>query len=65
MKRIFYLILIIQISLFCKSQSQDIWTAFTDEKTALIGFKDSNGNIKIEPKFLYTNARKYLHSILF
>ncbi|MBZ4041729.1 WG repeat-containing protein [Flavobacterium hibisci] len=42
------------------SQNSNIWTSFTNKDTTLIGFKDKNGLIKIEPKFTgFTTARKF------
>ena len=32
-------------------QSNDTWIAFWNKDTTLIGYKDKNGLIKIEPKF--------------
>ncbi len=32
-------------------QGKDIWYAFSNESTNLIGFKDKNGVVKIQPKF--------------
>lgn len=32
-------------------QNNDTWTAFWNEDTTLIGYKDKNGVLKIEPKF--------------
>lgn len=53
-----YLFLFINSSLL--AQSDDIWTSFPNKDTTLIGFKDKNGTIKIEPKFTgFTIARKF------
>ncbi|MCD0463839.1 WG repeat-containing protein [Flavobacterium sp. ENC] len=51
MKRLIllYIILFINCSLF--AQKNDAWISFWDKDTTHIGFKDKNGNIKIEPKF--------------
>ena len=35
------------------------WTSFRDEKSDLIGFKDSNQKIKIQPRFILTVARGF------
>jgi hypothetical protein len=40
------------MSIFAFAQDDDIWYRFEDNKTELIGFKDANGKMKIEPKFL-------------
>ncbi|MCL1972139.1 MAG: hypothetical protein FWG57_04020 [Endomicrobia bacterium] len=44
------LFLIMNTALFAKSN--DIWIAFENEDADLIGYKDKNGVIKIEPKFI-------------
>ncbi|GGE98415.1 WG repeat-containing protein [Flavobacterium limi] len=42
------------------AQEKDIWISFPNKDTTLIGFKDKNGNIKIEPKFMgLTTASKF------
>ena len=43
------------------AQSNDTWTAFWSKDSTLIGYKDKNGVIKIEPKFQsgFTNASKF------
>ena len=52
------LLLITSLSLL--SQNNDTWTSFWDSDTTLIGYKDKNGVIKIEPKFIsLTRARKF------
>lgn len=41
-------------------QGHDTWTAFWNEDTSCIGFKDKNGLIKIEPKFSgFTVAQRF------
>lgn len=41
-------------------QSKDTWTSFWNKDTSLIGFKDKNGIVKIEPKFSgFTSASKF------
>lgn len=41
-------------------QSNDTWSSFYNKDTTLIGYKDKNGVVKIEPKFAnLTNARKF------
>ena len=53
-----YFLILINCSLF--GQSNDSWTAFWNNDTTLIGFKDSYGNVKIEPKFMgFTTAKKF------
>ncbi|MEG2100778.1 MAG: hypothetical protein RRY99_04635 [Flavobacterium sp.] len=42
------------------AQSNDIWISFPDKDSTHIGFKDKNGIIKIEPKFMgFTIAHKF------
>jgi hypothetical protein len=41
-------------------QSKDTWISFWSKDTSLIGFKDKNGLVKIEPKFSgFTSASKF------
>ncbi|SHF86283.1 hypothetical protein [Flavobacterium defluvii] len=55
---IFCTFLVLNISAF--AQNNDVWTSFPNKDTTLIGFKDKNGIIKIEPKFSgFTTARKF------
>jgi hypothetical protein len=44
------LITILSIDLF--AQTNDVWKSFVDAKTGLFGYKDKDGNIKVEPKYL-------------
>jgi hypothetical protein len=47
-------------SLTLLGQSNDIWTSFWNKDTTLIGYKDNNGVVKIEPKFTgITSAGKF------
>lgn len=42
------------------SQNNIIWIAFEDSTTGLYGFKDEQGNVKIEPKYLgFMMAQKF------
>ncbi|MCC9072900.1 WG repeat-containing protein [Flavobacterium sp. F-65] len=42
------------------AQDKDIWVSFWNKDTTLVGFKDKNGNVKIEPKFMgMTSAYKF------
>ena len=53
-----FLLSITSLSLF--GQNNDIWTSFWNNDTTLIGYKDKNGVIKIEPKFgTFSNAGKF------
>lgn len=56
--------IIITFLIFARSalfgQSTDTWTTFWNNDTTLIGFKDKNGIVKIEPKFMgFTIAEKF------
>jgi hypothetical protein len=60
MKKIilFYIFLLINCTLF--AQNKDTWVSFWDKDTTHIGFKDKNGKIKIEPKYMgLTFANKF------
>lgn len=51
-------------SLNLLGQSNDAWTSFWNKDTTLVGYKDKNGSVKIEPKFTgFTSARKFEHII--
>ncbi|MEO6175168.1 MAG: hypothetical protein ABIP27_08460 [Flavobacterium circumlabens] len=53
-----YIFLSLNCGLF--AQNKDSWIAFWDKDTTHIGFKDSSGHIKIEPKFMsLTIAHKF------
>jgi WG containing repeat len=42
------------------SKNGSYWTAFWNEDSGLLGFKDKNGQIKIEPKYTgFTTAKKF------
>lgn len=54
-KMIMLALFLMTTSLF--ANNDDVWTAFYDEDASLLGFKDIDGNIKIEPKFMgFTSA---------
>lgn len=60
MKRLFIIYALFILNLSASAQKNDIWTSFPNKDTTLIGFKDKNGIIKIEPKFSgFTTARKF------
>ncbi|MBO9583524.1 MAG: WG repeat-containing protein [Flavobacterium sp.] len=60
MKKIFTIYIFFLFNCLTFAQSNDLWTSFPNKDTTLIGFKDKNGTIKIEPKFTgYTIARKF------
>ncbi len=47
-------------SLTLLGQSNDTWTSFWNNDSTLIGYKDKNGIVKIEPKFTgFTSAGKF------
>ena len=50
-RRNILILLLTTVSFTLFGQSDDIWTAFWNEDTTLIGYKDKNGVIKIEPRF--------------
>lgn len=60
-KRIYLLLILTStayISLF--GQNNDTWSAFWNNDTSLIGYKDKNGVERIEPKFsAYQSARRF------
>lgn len=53
-----FLTTISSLTLF--GQSNDFWTTFWNKDTTLVGYKDKNGVVKIEPKFAcFSNAEKF------
>lgn len=47
-------------SLNLLGQSDDTWTSFWNKDTTLLGYKDKNGVVKIEPKFMvFASANKF------
>ena len=60
MKTIILTYIIFIIGLSVQAQNTDTWTAFWDENSELMGFKNSKGQVEIEPKFMgFTMARKF------
>lgn len=60
MKKVIILVLFLSLNSSAFAQINDIWTSFPNKDTTLIGFKDKNGTIKIEPKFTgFTIAREF------
>ena len=54
------ILLLTLISYTLPGQTNDIWTAFWNKDTTLIGYKDKNNAIKIEPRFTgISNAGKF------
>jgi hypothetical protein len=53
-------ILIIFVTITSNAQDNKLWFAFWDSDTTYIGFKDINGEVKIEPNLVgFTTARKF------
>ncbi len=50
--------------LHLKGQSDSTWFMFIDKSTDLIGYKNSQGIIKIEPKFTYLTQQKIFKNIM-
>lgn len=46
------LLLINLLSTNSFAQSKDVWKSYVDTNTGLYGYKDKDGNIKVEPKYL-------------
>ncbi|RQO31851.1 hypothetical protein DBR32_06845 [Taibaiella sp. KBW10] len=60
MKYVPLLLLSIILNSAVYAQKRDTWTAFWNQDTTLIGFKDAQGKVKIEPKFMgLTTAGKF------
>lgn len=60
MKKTIILLTFIILNSSSYSQNSNAWISFPNKDTTLIGFKDKNGLIKIEPKFTgFTTARKF------
>ena len=56
--KVFFLSLLASCSVF--AQKSDIWTSFYDNEEYLFGFKNSKGEVMIEPKFMgFTSANKF------
>tara|TARA_R110002072_G_scaffold20671_25_gene74741 strand:+ start:4357 stop:5454 length:1098 start_codon:yes stop_codon:yes gene_type:complete len=59
MKKII-LILLLFVTITSNAQDNQLWFAFWDSDTTYIGFKDINGEIKIEPNLVgFTTAKKF------
>lgn len=60
MKQIILTCIFILIGCSIYTQEDSSWTAFWNYDSELMGFKDQNGNIRIEPKYMgFTIARKF------
>lgn len=65
MKKIIILYLFLCLNFTLSAQNKDTWISFWDKDTTHLGFKDKNGNIKIEPKFMgMTIAHKFENIIV-
>lgn len=59
-RRSVFICILLLATVIVSAQENDLWYSFEDNKTELIGFKDKNGNVKIEPKFgFFTHAEKF------
>ena len=64
MKTTILVFLIISASLFAFAQDKNVWYSFSDTTKELTGFKDIDGNVMIEPKFMgYTVARRFINMV--
>jgi hypothetical protein len=54
-----FLCILFQCSVF--GQTHETWTAFYNKDTTMVGYKDKNGVVKIEPKYQtgFTSAKKF------
>jgi len=60
MKQIVLTCIFILIGCSIYIQEDSSWTAFWNDDSTLIGFKDQNGHTRIEPKYMgFTTARKF------
>ena len=59
MKKIVFVLLTISISMSVFAQKDNIWYSFQDEETEQVGFKDKDGNIKLEAKFSILTFGKF------
>jgi hypothetical protein len=60
MKKSIFFYIFLFTNCILHAQNKDTWISFTDKDSTHIGFKDKNGNIKIEPKFTgLTSANKF------
>ena len=60
MKQYIFLYIFLFVSFTSFAQNKDTWISFQNKDSTYIGFKDQNGTIKIEPKFMgLTSASKF------
>jgi hypothetical protein len=64
MKTAILVIILILFNGAVSGQNNDTWTAFRNQDSTRIGFRDNKGNVKIEPRFLdLTPANRFDHII--
>lgn len=64
MKHILPFLLLFLFPTLLSAQEKDAWHAFWNTDTTLIGFKDAQGKVMIEPRFMgFTTAQKFDHII--
>lgn len=64
MKCILCILILLSNATLLYSQQENNWIKFEDEKSLLIGYKNSKGEIEIKPKFTFiTNAEIFEHII--
>ncbi len=60
MKKIILATILILIACAASAQEDSVWTAFWNEDSTLIGFKDQNGHTRIKPRYTnFTTAKKF------
>lgn len=60
MKQLIFLYIFFLVNFTLFAQNKDTWISFWDKDTTHIGFKNKEGRIKIEPKFMgLTSANKF------
>ncbi len=60
MKKIALICIFLLVGCSINTQEDNAWTAFWDDDSGLMGFKDHNGEIEIEPKYTgFTTAKKF------
>ena len=64
MKQALLTFLVTLVFLSVHAQTTGRWIVFTDSTSKLIGFKDSGGQVKVEPKFTGLTSAKYFEGII-
>ena len=57
----FFLLLIVQLTF---AQNNEVWTSFWNEESSLMGFKNLEGGIMIEPKFMGLTVARSFNNII-